>query len=100
VPGLPVRIDADWTFSPLQTYLPQVFFELDADAAHCVLFFDRLAQKTALINTVVGQAAGLPEALHTAASETLAGTCEVRVFERPLSLFPKETDVPEAMLLR
>lgn len=65
------------TYSLPQTYLPQVFLDFDADAAHCVLFFDRLAQKTALINNVVGQTAGLPETLHTAASETLAGTCEV-----------------------
>lgn len=63
----------------LQSYLPQVYFELDADAAQCVLFFDRLAQKAALINSVVGQMHGIPEALHAAASETLVGTCEVRV---------------------
>lgn len=63
---------------PPQNYLPQVYSELDADAARCVLYFDRLALKSALINEVVGQTNGIPEALHAAASETLVGTCEVR----------------------
>ncbi|CED83455.1 Microtubule-associated protein dynactin DCTN1/Glued [Phaffia rhodozyma] len=64
--------------SILQAYLPKPYFELDADATNCVLFFDRLAQKTLLMNSIIGQNQNLPEDLYVASSDTLVITCEMR----------------------
>ncbi|KAH7886311.1 dynein associated protein-domain-containing protein [Phlebopus sp. FC_14] len=62
----------------VQPYLPQLYVETDSDATSCYLFFQRLSYKTDLINTIVGQAHGLPEALNGDVSETLVGICEMR----------------------
>ncbi|KAK0481445.1 dynein associated protein-domain-containing protein [Armillaria novae-zelandiae] len=59
-------------------YLPQLYLETDSDATSCYLFFQRLAYKTDLINTVVAQAHGLPESLNGSVSETLVGICDLR----------------------
>lgn len=81
------------SFSPLasketdsaafQPYLPQLYVESDSDATSCYLFFQRLAYKADLINTVVAQAHGLPESLNGSVSEVLVGVCEVSYLDCP-----------------
>ena len=61
-----------------QPYLPQIYVESDMDATNCYLFFQRLAAKVDLINTVVAQMHNLPEALNGPVSDVLVGVCEVR----------------------
>jgi hypothetical protein len=61
----------------LQPYLPQVYTETDADATRCYLYFQRMASKTDLVNTVTAQAHNIPESLNGSVSETLVGVCEV-----------------------
>ncbi|KAF8547555.1 hypothetical protein OG21DRAFT_1527081 [Imleria badia] len=70
----------------VQPYLPQLYVESDSDATSCYLFFWRMGLKIDLINTVVGQAHGLPESLHGDVSETVVGICEMGG-RRPLSLY-------------
>lgn len=41
------------------------------------MFFQRLAAKTDLINTVVAQTHGLPDSLNGSVSDMLVGICEV-----------------------
>jgi len=53
--------------------------ESDSDATGCYMFFQRLAAKTDLINTVVAQTHGLPESLNGSVSDMLVGVCEVRM---------------------
>lgn len=60
-----------------QPYLPQLYVESDSDATSCYLFFQRMGLKIDLINTVVGQAHGLPESLNGDVSDTVVGICEV-----------------------
>ena len=60
-----------------QPYLPQLYVESDSDSTNCYLFFQRMGLKIDLINTVVGQAHGLPESLNGDVSETVVGICEV-----------------------
>ncbi|KAF8555146.1 dynactin [Imleria badia] len=62
----------------VQPYLPQLYVESDSDATSCYLFFQRMGLKIDLINTVVGQAHGLPESLNGDVSETVVGICEMR----------------------
>ncbi|KZV79203.1 hypothetical protein EXIGLDRAFT_632417 [Exidia glandulosa HHB12029] len=62
----------------VQPYLPQIYIESDSDATNCYLFFQRLAAKADLINSIVGQIHGLPESLNGPISETLAAVCEMR----------------------
>ncbi|PBK76520.1 dynactin [Armillaria solidipes] len=62
----------------VQPYLPQLYLETDSDATSCYLFFQRLAYKTDLINTVVAQAHGLPESLNGSVSDILVGICDLR----------------------
>ncbi len=65
------------TNNTLQPYLPQIYTETDGDATRCYLFFQRVASKTDLINTVTAHAHNLPESLNGQVSETLVGVCEV-----------------------
>lgn len=44
------------------------------------MFFQRLAAKTDLINTVVAQTHGLPDSLNGSVSDMLVGICEVRLY--------------------
>jgi dynactin 1 len=44
------------------------------------MFFQRLAYKADLINTVVAQTHGLPDSLNGSVSEVLVGVCEVGVY--------------------
>ncbi|CAL1693902.1 unnamed protein product [Somion occarium] len=62
----------------IQPYLPQVYVESDMDATSCYLFFQRLASKVDLINTFVGHAHNLPDALNGPVSDVLVGICELR----------------------
>ncbi|RDB28736.1 Dynactin, isoform [Hypsizygus marmoreus] len=62
----------------VQPYLPQLYVESDSDATSCYLFFQRMAYKADLINTVVAQAHGLPDSLNGPVSEVLVGVCEMR----------------------
>ena len=61
----------------LQPYLPEIYVESDTDATNCYMFFQRLAYKADLINTVVAQTHGLPDSLNGSVSEVLVGVCEV-----------------------
>ena len=72
-----LRYIAQWLCS-FQPYLPQIYVESDMDATNCYLFFQRLAAKVDLINTVVAQMHNLPEALNGPVSDVLVGICEVR----------------------
>ena len=51
--------------------------ESDSDATSCYMFFQRLAAKTDLVNTVVAQTHGLPDSLNGSVSDMLVGVCEV-----------------------
>ncbi|OCH92962.1 dynactin [Obba rivulosa] len=62
----------------IQPYLPQIYVESDMDATNCYMFFQRLAQKVDLINTVVAQMHNLPESLNGPVSDVLVGVCEMR----------------------
>ncbi|KAF8346896.1 dynactin [Amanita rubescens] len=62
----------------VQPYLPQIYVENDSDATHCYLFFQRLACKADLINSVVAHSNNLPESLNGNVSEVLVGVCEMR----------------------
>lgn len=44
------------------------------------MFFQRMAAKTDLVNTVVAQTHGLPDSLNGSVSDMLVGVCEVRPF--------------------
>ncbi|KAI9454911.1 dynein associated protein-domain-containing protein [Lactarius psammicola] len=75
------RIEASETkewLNIVQPYLPQIYTETDGDATRCYLFFQRMASKTDLINTVTAHAHNLPESLNGQVSETLVGVCEMR----------------------
>ena len=63
----------------IQPYLPQIYVESDMDATNCYLFFQRLAAKVDLINSVVAQMHNLPESLNGPVSDVLVGICEVRL---------------------
>ncbi|KAF5355284.1 hypothetical protein D9758_006088 [Tetrapyrgos nigripes] len=62
----------------VQPYLPQLYVETDSDATQCYLFFQRLAYKADLINTVAAQTHNLPESLDGAVSDVLVGVCDMR----------------------
>ncbi|TIA80575.1 hypothetical protein E3P92_00578 [Wallemia ichthyophaga] len=63
----------------VQNYLPTTFFESgDADSANCLLFFQRCAFKSDIINQVIAQMHGLPNSLYDSVPEILVGVCELR----------------------
>ncbi|KAF8555081.1 hypothetical protein OG21DRAFT_1484169 [Imleria badia] len=55
----------------VQPYLPRLYVESDSDATNCYLFFQRMGLKIDFINTIVGQAHGLPGPLNGDVSETV-----------------------------
>lgn len=57
-----------------------MYLESDNDATSCYLFFQRIASKADLINTVVAHAHNLPDAALGGGpvSEVLVGVCEMR----------------------
>ncbi|KAF8589530.1 hypothetical protein K439DRAFT_1332697 [Ramaria rubella] len=71
-------MEARELLSIVQPYLPQVYVETDSDATSCYLFFQRMALKADLINSVVAQTHGLPDSLNGPVSESLVGVCEMR----------------------
>lgn len=62
-----------------QPYLPDVYTENDGDATSCYMFFQRMAAKTDLVNTVIAQTHGLPDSLNGSVSDMLVGVCEVGI---------------------
>ncbi|GJJ08433.1 hypothetical protein Clacol_002649 [Clathrus columnatus] len=64
--------------SIIQPFLPQTYIETDSDSTSCYLFFQRMAFKADLINSVVAQTHNLPDSLNGPVSESLVGVCEMR----------------------
>ncbi|PWZ03635.1 hypothetical protein BCV70DRAFT_197834 [Testicularia cyperi] len=62
----------------VRAYLPQAYFEADADAVHCLLFFRRMAIKSDLIKSVVETNHDIQEALSGVVPETLVDVCQMR----------------------
>ncbi|KAK4685386.1 dynactin 1, partial [Tremellales sp. Uapishka_1] len=62
----------------VQAYLPDPYYETEADSTALYLFFHRLSSKLDMLVAVISQVHGLPAALHTASSEILVGVCELR----------------------
>ncbi|TIC28231.1 hypothetical protein E3Q11_01940 [Wallemia mellicola] len=63
----------------VQNYLPITFFESgDADSVNGLLFFQRCAFKSDILNQVVAQMHGLPNSLYDSVPEILVGVCELR----------------------
>ena len=62
----------------MQAYLPDPYYETEADPAKVLLFFKRIAVKTDMLIGIISQIHNLPTALNTAASEILVGVCELR----------------------
>ncbi|TFK58833.1 hypothetical protein BDN72DRAFT_906377 [Pluteus cervinus] len=60
-----------------QPYLPQLYIDPGSDVTSRYLFFQRIALKADVINTVIAQAYGSPDALMNApVPEILVGVCE------------------------
>ncbi|KAG8856780.1 hypothetical protein FRB96_006284 [Tulasnella sp. 330] len=64
--------------SIMQPYLPQVYVESDSNATSCYMFFQRMAYKMDLINSVVASQYGLPDSINGTVSEKLVGICDMR----------------------
>nr|GAT55786.1 predicted protein [Mycena chlorophos] len=62
----------------VQPYLPQIYVETDSDATSCYLFFQRMGNKTDLINMTVSLNNGLPDSLNGSVSDALVGVCDMR----------------------
>ncbi|KAJ7597843.1 dynactin [Mycena floridula] len=62
----------------VQPYLPQLYVDTDSDATSCYMFFQRLAYKTDVINTISAEMHGLPKSVTGPGSETLVGATEMR----------------------
>ncbi|EPQ28266.1 uncharacterized protein PFL1_04093 [Pseudozyma flocculosa PF-1] len=62
----------------LRPYLPAAFFEEDADAVHCLLFFQRMARKADLIKTIVEMKHDIQESIASVVPEQLVGICQMR----------------------
>ncbi|KAN0060911.1 hypothetical protein ACQY0O_006645 [Thecaphora frezii] len=75
------RISASQALSHLEMlkpYLPAAYFEDDADAVHCLLFFQRMARKADLIKTIVEMKHDIQESLASIVPEQLVGICQMR----------------------
>ncbi|KAJ3806251.1 dynactin [Lentinula aff. lateritia] len=63
----------------VEGFLPGVFRDgVAEDAVRVYMFFQRIASKADIINRVVAQTHGLPEALDLVVTELLVGVCEMR----------------------
>ena len=69
-----------------------MYVESDNHATRCYMFFQRMAAKVDLINTVVTQAHGLPDALNGPVSEAVIGICEVSPFVFHITLLIRFID--------
>lgn len=62
----------------VRSYLPSAYFEADADAVNCLLFFRRMAAKSDLIKTVVETNHDIQESLSGIVPETMVSVCQMR----------------------
>ena len=62
----------------IKPYLPAAYFDADADAVHCLLFFQRMAYKADLIKSIVETNHDIQEALASVVPEHLVGVCQMR----------------------
>ncbi len=62
----------------VRTYLPAAYFEADADAVNCLLFFRRMAVKSDLIKTIVETNHDIHESLSGIVPEAMVGVCQMR----------------------
>lgn len=61
----------------VQPYLPQTYLDSDSNPTSCYLFFQRIAYKMDLINTVMATQYGLPDSLNGSVHERMVGACDV-----------------------
>ncbi|GAC93248.1 hypothetical protein PHSY_000812 [Pseudozyma hubeiensis SY62] len=62
----------------VRSYLPGAYFEADADAVNCLLFFRRMAAKSDLIKTIVETNHDIQESLSGIVPEAMVGVCQMR----------------------
>lgn len=62
----------------IRPYLPQAFFEADADAVASLLFFRRMAHKADLIKSIVESNHDIAGSLASVVPESLIGICQMR----------------------
>jgi dynactin 1 len=62
----------------ITAYLPDPYYETEADSTTVFLFFKRTGAKTDILNSTISILHGLPGSLHDASSEVLVGICELR----------------------
>ena len=62
----------------IRPYLPNAFFEDDADAVDSLLFFQRIGHKAEIVRTIVESSHDIQNQLTTGANESLIGVCQMR----------------------
>ncbi|KAJ9474033.1 Protein NIP100 [Pseudozyma hubeiensis] len=62
----------------VRSYLPSAYFEADADAVNCLLFFRRMAAKSDLIKTIVETNHDIQESLSGIVPEAMVSVCQMR----------------------
>ncbi|TKY89957.1 hypothetical protein EX895_001255 [Sporisorium graminicola] len=75
------RLQASQATSHLEmvrSYLPSAYFEADADAVNCLLFFRRMAAKSDLIKSIVETNHDIQESLSGVVPEIMVSICEMR----------------------
>ena len=75
------RLQASQATSHLEmvrSYLPSAYFEADADAVNCLLFFRRMAVKSDLIKSIVETNHDIQESLSGVVPENMVGICQMR----------------------
>lgn len=75
------RLQASQATSHLEmvrSYLPNAYFEADADAVNCLLFFRRMAVKSDLIKSIVETNHDIQESLSGVVPEIMVSVCQMR----------------------
>ena len=75
------RLQASQATSHLEmvrSYLPGAYFEADADAVNCLLFFRRMAVKSDLIKSIVETNHDIQESLSGVVPEIMVNVCQMR----------------------
>lgn len=75
------RLQASQATSHLEmvrSYLPSAYFEADADAVNCLLFFRRMAVKSDLIKSIVETNHDIQESLSGVVPEIMVSVCQMR----------------------
>uniref|UniRef100_V5EZ20 Dynein associated protein domain-containing protein n=2 Tax=Kalmanozyma brasiliensis (strain GHG001) TaxID=1365824 RepID=V5EZ20_KALBG len=75
------RLQASQATSHLEmvrSYLPSAYFEADADAVNCLLFFRRMAIKSDLIKSIVETNHDIQESLSGIVPEIMVSVCQMR----------------------